>query len=773
MKSFIKICASTAALLAIAFFGASTVEAAATFSPMSGFDSVTRISNYTDCPGCVTWDDDSVSGHPNDEVTIDVTIYNTGSTASTSTRVSISPKDTSAALSHSRSGKIYSGSVLAKSDSASVSVTGGTAQTLTYLPYTFKYYPAGCTSATCVQTTPPMGGSVEDLFTSGINIGTVAPGDAPRHIQARFRIGNTVVVDEPECSNDIDDDGDGLIDYGSSASNDPGCSSSSDDTEYNSTSSSTGPSVSTEDASDIDEDSATLEGHLDSLGSGSYANVHFKWGDESDELTHTVYPSPSTLYSTGDFHAFISGLDADEDYCFQAVASNGYGTDYGSVECFDTHDEETSDDIDVTTKEADNVEEDEAELVGDIDNNDDGESLEVYFYMSDDEDDDVDDLIDDGDKIDADDDFDGNGEFSEVVDGLDADTDYFYIACFEDEDGDEECGSIKDFTTDDDEEDEDEPEDTITFDLPFVVTTVVTNVTGSSAKLNGLLTDDGNSFSTGWFEWGGTGSLGLRTSDQTLGIGDGLAFGNYIFGLSPNTTYYYRACARNNGGTACGDVLSFRTVSTVNPGPIVTPAPTVVAVGTGGGNPFVMLEITSPYVNACPTDSNDYTVSYKNISGRTLTDVVLRVTLPEEVVFRKASAGQFTDGDNTLTVDLDDLSPGEEGEIFLSGDVTIKAADEEVLVATAIIAFTFANNSGQEEAIDFYSHDVTECGNRLGAFALFGGDFFPHTLAGWILLILLILALIYLGRKIAESRRRPYAPVYAPHAPRSVNDLPH
>lgn len=382
----------------------------------------------------------------------------------------------------------------------------------------------------------------------------------------------------------------------------------------------------------------------------------------------------------------------------------------------------------------------------------------------------------------ADDNFDDDdGEFSEVVDNLDPDTKYWYIACYEDEDGDEECADVESFTTDSEDDDTDEPEDTPDYATPTVVTTVVTSVTGSTARLNGLLSSDGNTAATAWFEWGTTNGLGFRTADQYLGIGDGKAFANDIFGLTANTTYYFRACARNTGGTICGNVLNFRTVSTVNPVTPVYTGPTVTTVGTGGGTSRLMLEITSPYDNACPADINDYTVKYKNISGRTLTDVVLRVTLPADVMFRKSSAGDFSDTDNTLTVQLDELATNEEGEIFLSGEVMRGVADEDIMVATAVMAYTYSTTLGQEDAIAYKIHDVTRCGNSsLAGFALFGNGFFPDTFGGWLLILLLIAILVAVARSI--SRRSVVAPVAASHsaaphgAPyqaRSVHDLPH
>jgi hypothetical protein len=679
MKNFIKKFIVLGAFALFALAGVSTASAYVNFSPQPGYTKITRISNYTDCPGCVTWTTGSISAEPGDEITVDVTIYNTGDTTATGVRAKITPEDTAALLTHTRTGQIFYTGGSTSPTSVTANVTGGLAQTLEYVPGTFRYYEPECADAEVglagctVYTTPPFGGSVYDVFGPGVSVGSVIADDYPAHVQVRFRVG-TATPAVYDCNDGSDNDGDGLVDM-----SDPGCSSPTDNDEYNTP-------------------TATY-----ACSNGS--------DDDGDGLVDMSDPGCSSPTDTSEYNATASYE------CSDGYDNDGDGdTDMYDAGCTsatddsEDSDDDDNDDLEVDTLDAENIEEEEAELVGEIDNNDDNQDLEVYFYISEDEDDE-DDLIEDGDKEMADDNFDDDdGEFSEVVDNLDPDTKYYFIACYEDEDGDEECGNVESFYTGDEIIEEEEPDDTPAYTTPTVVTTVVTQVTGATARLNGLLSSDGNTASTAWFEWGTSNGLGFRTADQYLGIGDGKAFGNDIFGLSANTTYYFRACARNTGGTQCGNVLNFRTVSTNNPVTPVFTGPTVTTVGTGGGTSRLMLEITSPYENACPADINDYTVKYKNISGRTLTDVILRVTLPADVMFRKSSAGDYTESDKTLTVELDELATNEEGEIFLSGEVMRGVSDEDIMVATAVMAYTYSTTLGQEDAIAYKIHDVTRCG---------------------------------------------------------------
>jgi hypothetical protein len=60
-----------------------------------------------------------------------------------------------------------------------------------------------------------------------------------------------------------------------------------------------------------------------------------------------------------------------------------------------------------------------------------------------------------------------------------------------------------------------------------------------------------------WFEWGKTPDLGTRTIAQRFT--EDSKFYYQVFGLTENTTYYYRAVLMNRYGTAMLKVVSFNT----------------------------------------------------------------------------------------------------------------------------------------------------------------------------------------------------------------------
>lgn len=102
---------------------------------------------------------------------------------------------------------------------------------------------------------------------------------------------------------------------------------------------------------------------------------------------------------------------------------------------------------------------------------------------------------------------------------------------------------------------------TTTSTLPTITTSSISNITESSAISGGIVTDDGgeNLIAKGicWSTIQNP-TIADNTTDNGTGIG---VFNSSITGLSANTTYYVRAYATNNNGTAYGNEISFTTLS--------------------------------------------------------------------------------------------------------------------------------------------------------------------------------------------------------------------
>jgi uncharacterized repeat protein (TIGR01451 family) len=183
----------------------------------------------------------------------------------------------------------------------------------------------------------------------------------------------------------------------------------------------------------------------------------------------------------------------------------------------------------------------------------------------------------------------------------------------------------------------------------------------------------------------------------------------------------------------------------------------------GSASP-VMLKIENRYETISKGDYIEYTVTYKNIGKSTLLNPILQVIVPKGIVVRNATKGNYDSDTQTLTVELEDLKAGEEGQIFVQGYVESMPSDVMQVVSTALLVYT-NTNSAQENAIAYVLNKPKEFvnGNSLGAAAFFSGLFGGTCLIGWLLLIIAILLIILI------IRRYFYRPVSNTHVYNGVN----
>lgn len=96
--------------------------------------------------------------------------------------------------------------------------------------------------------------------------------------------------------------------------------------------------------------------------------------------------------------------------------------------------------------------------------------------------------------------------------------------------------------------------------VPAVATFFATAITPTSATLNGSVTPLGSA-TNAWFEWGTSPGLETSTSTTPQAVGAGAApvpVSSELSGLTPGTTYFFRAVAMNSAGTSRGSIQSFR-----------------------------------------------------------------------------------------------------------------------------------------------------------------------------------------------------------------------
>lgn len=288
---------------------------------------------------------------------------------------------------------------------------------------------------------------------------------------------------------------------------------------------------------------------------------------------------------------------------------------------------------------------------------------------------------------------------------------------------------------------------------PQAITVPATLVAANAARLNGIAVPNANVSTSAWFEWGPTPAFGATTPAQVIGSFGSFPYSYAVGGLTPNTTYYFRAVAQNPNGIGFGETLTLRTGAAVSTGSttrVVQSTRVVSNAVTARSTPSLLeLRVESRFDTMCIGGEIEYVVTYKNISKSTLVDAVVQVMHPKQLVFIDATEGDYSASEHKLTVALGRLDAREEGTFRVRARVTREAVVGDLVVTTATVVYTNPATRAQEDAIAYSLTNVSDdCPNGFGANALFSGSFLPDTLLEWLLLIILILALIVLGRKL-------------------------
>ena len=294
------------------------------------------------------------------------------------------------------------------------------------------------------------------------------------------------------------------------------------------------PNVTTNPATGINTNSATLHGTV--LTSGSTASAHFDWGTSIlyDDATPTVIVSIATSPQPISFTMF--GLTPNATYHFRATATNTSGTTDGPDQSFTTSAAPPT----VTTQAARNVGSVSAKLIGTVNPNNSptdarfewGTTISYGNFTT------VD-ALSAGTSLDS---------LSFDLGGLSPSTQYHYRTTATNPGG-TAVGLDQSFTT------------PVLFPLPVVITGIAEDLTIASANLAGSVNPNGSP-ATAHFEYGTTISYGNSTPDLTSGSGTSPVTLKFkVLGLSTNATYHYRAVATNTGGTTFGGDQTFHTPS--------------------------------------------------------------------------------------------------------------------------------------------------------------------------------------------------------------------
>lgn len=534
-----------------------------------------------------------------------------------------------------------------------------------------------------------------------------------------------------QCNDGVDNDNDGYVDM-----QDSGCSSSTDDSEF--TTADTIINVTTNSPSALSSNgNVTFEGSYTGNNGGSVTTCFMYRKDGQD--TNTTFGNYSGSATNASFSKTILGLSAG-DYQYRACVNDNQGNQiYGSWRSFTIPDDNgTISEAYVDTLDYRNLDGDRGRVtfVGRYYGVESGvvstyfsyrkigsstrETSETSYYNT-------------------------SREFSHSISGL-SEGNYEYKACIINR-GNSRCGSWVDFRINDDGDIDNEERPAVTTLSPF-------QVSYDFVTMDGYYNMNGCSGTT-YFEYGRSNNLGERTNSVSRSQSGSMA--QSISGLSAQTTYYYRAVANNCAGTTYGAIRSFTTTNRVvdNNTIIIRPPTnnTTTIIGgnnnnqvvVGSGARYIRLTIDNGRDTVARGDELVYEVNWENISNVDLRDLVLEVSIPEALQIISAGKGQIDKKANTIYVNIDELRANERDDMDVRVIVRGPLQSNESVTARAIIAFENPEIRSQENAIAYDSDSYIANQNVLGA-SIFGLDFLPGTLAGWLFIILLIVLLILLIR---------------------------
>jgi len=287
------------------------------------------------------------------------------------------------------------------------------------------------------------------------------------------------------------------------------------------------PSVETYEDPWVAEYEADLEGYLHSLGDNAdSADVWFRYGKAGEDLDSTT--SSETMTDEGEFGRNVSGLEANTDYDFQAVATNVTGEEvYGDTYSFTTLPDFSVEATGSTPGVFD------ATLYGELISMGDETEAEVYFEYGE---------PGNLNNTTAPQTMTSEEDFQRTVSGLSPETQYEFRAVAE---GEEES----------------DVSESMFFETEENV--VIIEATGVDegvfdATLHGEVLNMGEEDELEvYFEYGEPGEMNNTTSSQTITEED--VFERSISGLDQSTEYEFRAVAEGEGGAVYSDSLTFET----------------------------------------------------------------------------------------------------------------------------------------------------------------------------------------------------------------------
>ena len=321
------------------------------------------------------------------------------------------------------------------------------------------------------------------------------------------------------------------------------------------------PIVTTLEIAGLSQTTAVAGGNVTSDGGAEVTARGVCWSTSQEPTVEGEHTTDGA--GTGEYQSNLSGLTANTTYYVRAYATNSEGTAYGEEISFTTLEEHIVVEPTVVTVSVSEVTETTAVTGGNVTSDGGGEvSARGVCWSTSQEP-----TVEGSHTTDGT----GTGEFISNLTDLNDNTTYYVRAYATNEQG-TSYGEQMSFTT------------VKHIDLPEVTTVEPTEIATTSAKTGGnVISDGGGEVTAKGVCWSTSQNPTLSDSFSTDGIGLG-EYLSIINGLTINTTYYVRAYATNEAGTAYGEEFSFTTLCDLPT--VITTAITNVEITTakGGGN---------------------------------------------------------------------------------------------------------------------------------------------------------------------------------------------
>lgn len=489
------------------------------------------------------------------------------------------------------------------------------------------------------------------------------------------------------------------------------------------------PIITTNAATGISQSVATLSGTVNPNGDNT--DAWFEWGTTQSFGNTTSSSNYGSGTSATNYAYSLSNLSNNTTYYFRAVASNSFGTVYGSTFSFTTGSTAGGCQPTAATQFASFITQDSATLRGLV--NPQGRQTSAWFEYGTSYALGIKTTTQDmgSSAIEAD--------IVRYLSSLSPNTTYYYRVTGENV-CDKAYGTILSFTT----------SAQTTGSLPSVTTLPATSISSGSAIINGTINPNGSN-ATAWFEWGTDASLSSYNIIPSTNVGSGTSTVPISGSPSPlygGATYYFRVAAQNSSGFAKGSIFKFTTTgsSAASSGSAATSGS-----GVAAKLPEMTVDIEADKTRVSKEEKVEITVDYKN-SNATAVNVLLRVTIPDNVILEDISRGVLSFENNVLSFDIGRVAAGSSGSVKLGMRVNDEARVGDRLEAKAELKYSGLSGTEMPIVRDTEIIEIEGAGGMFSAAAL-GFSFGGGSLGFYLLMALLLAAIgavVYVRFKVSK-----------------------